>query len=49
MRELPIVMPKQFGPCDTIGRGHDWPFALCTGGYERGARGMTIAIIAGRQ
>ena len=26
--------------------GRDWPLALCTGGYERGPAGLTIA---GRQ
>jgi len=26
--------------------GHHWPLALCTGGYERGPPGITIA---GRQ
>jgi hypothetical protein len=29
------------GPCAGL-PGHDWPLVLCTGGYERGARGMTI-------
>jgi hypothetical protein len=25
--------------------GHDWPIALCAGGYERSRPGMTIAGI----
>ena len=36
--------PRTDGPLN--GCGDDWPLTLCTGGYERGHAGLTIA---GRQ
>jgi hypothetical protein len=40
----PNIFSMASGPLD-FGFGHrrDWPIALCTGGYESGPPGMTIA------